>query len=418
MIIYPYEFFVGSDILDFSFKLPDAMVSVFTEDDRDPFIARDNGMEDYDEDYESTHKYEATVEIIRDRLEIMGYTSERWRSELEDFKQTKLEAERELLIESEDEGNKNLAAARAIFVVEQSKPERWVRTLLEIIREHWGGVGHPRSKVLQKMLFDEDKGTIQIPFSDDLNLLRATIDTHADSEIVRFEFGTAVLDLDIPPDASLSLDARRNLLECAQAFEKIVILTEGKSDSKILKSSLQRIFPHLMHMYSFLDHSSFKAQGGTGELERLARGFAGAGVSNRVVVLFDNDTAGVAASMRLRQAGLPQNFRVLTLPDLDIAHLYPTIGPTGPSHAEINGSACGIELYCGRTALTGEDGQLCPIQWTGYDSAMERYQGEPLEKEKIKERFYQVLESCSDPTTDPEFSSMRLILRTIMQIRW
>lgn len=122
--------------------------------------------------------------------------------------------------------------------------------------------------------------------------------------------------------------------------------------------------------------------------------------------------------MRLRQAGLPQNFRVLTLPDLDIAHLYPTIGPTGPSHAEINGSACGIELYCGRTALTGEDGQLCPIQWTGYDSAMERYQGEPLEKEKIKERFYQVLESCSDPTTDPEFSSMRLILRTIMQIRW
>jgi hypothetical protein len=49
---------------------------------------------------------------------------------------------------------------------------------------------------------------------------------------------------------------------------------------------------------------------------------------------------------------------------------------------------------------------------------MKRYQGEPLEKERIKERFCQILESCPDPRTDPELSSMRLIFRSIMQIRW
>jgi hypothetical protein len=171
-------------------------------------------------------------------------------------------------------------------------------------------------------------------------------------------------------------------------------------------------------MYSFLDHSAFKAQGGTGELERLARGFAGAGISNRIVVLFDNDAAGVAAAQRLGKAGLPGNFRILILPELEMARSYPTIGPTGPAVADINGRACGIELYCGRKSLTGEDGELCPVQWTGYDSGMKRYQGEPLEKEKIKERFYEIREHSPDLKTDPELSSIRLILYSIMQIQW
>jgi hypothetical protein len=49
---------------------------------------------------------------------------------------------------------------------------------------------------------------------------------------------------------------------------------------------------------------------------------------------------------------------------------------------------------------------------------MNRYQGEPLEKERTKERFYEVLERFPDPQTDPELSSIRLILRSVMQIQW
>jgi hypothetical protein len=49
---------------------------------------------------------------------------------------------------------------------------------------------------------------------------------------------------------------------------------------------------------------------------------------------------------------------------------------------------------------------------------MKRYQGEPLEKEKIKGRFSEVLERSSDPQTDPELNSIRLVLQSVMRIKW
>jgi hypothetical protein len=414
MIFYPYEVFVGSDILDFSFELPDSLVSVFTEEDRAPSIPK----EGQDDDHLTEYRYEATVEVIRDRLEIMGYTSAQWREELEEFSQLKLAETEELISEAEDEGRPTLKALRTALILKRSTPERWINTLMAMLWNRWGGRPSARSWALEKALSDGDYCPIQIPFVDTLSLLRAAIDLHEDTETVRFEFNNAVWREDVDPATAFTQNAKKSLFGRAQAVEKVVVLTEGKADSRILRSSLERLYPHLKHMYSFLDHSAFKAQGGTGELERLARGFAGAGISNRIVVLFDNDTAGVAAAQRLRKAGLPGNFRILTLPELEMARSYPTIGPTGPAVADINGKACGIELYCGRSALTGEHGELCPVQWTGYDSGMKRYQGEPLEKEKIKERFYQILAHSSDLRTDPELNSIRLILDSVMQIQW
>jgi hypothetical protein len=414
MIFYPYEVFVGSDILDFSFELPKSLVSVFTEEDRVPTISE----EEQDEEHSPEYRYEATVKIIRDRLEIMGYTSARWRDELEDYRQVKLAETEDLIAEAEDEGQLTKRASRTALILERSAPERWINNLLTIIWNRWEGQRRARSWALEKALTDGEYGPIQIPFGDTLCLLRAAIDLHEDTETVRFDFSNAVWNEGVAPARAFTRDARTDLLAGALAIENVVVLTEGKADTRILQSSLARLYPHLKHMYSFLDHSAFKAQGGTGELERLARGFAGAGIFNRTVVLFDNDTAGAAAAQRLSRAGLPDNFRILTLPDLDIARSYPTIGPTGPADTDINGRACGIELYCGSTALTGEDGLLCPIQWTGYDSGMKRYQGEPLEKERIKERFYETLACSSDPQTDPELASIRLILQSVMQLQW
>jgi hypothetical protein len=346
------------------------------------------------------------------------YTSERWRDELDAFIRRSLEAERARVEDLEDDGLVKAAAKRGLLVAERSTPERWLNTLLDIIHVRWGGWPGPKSKVLKRMFVDDDYDSIEFPFSDDLCFLRAAVDRNEDLALVKFEFESAVSELDIDPDTKFSVNARRDALDRARALEKIVVLTEGRSDSRILLSSLERIFPHLKHMYSFLDHSSFRAPGGVGDLERLARGFAGAGVSNRVIAIFDNDTAGVAAAQRLLRAGLPATFRVLVLPDLEFARSYPTLGPTGPIDADINGRACGIELYCGPAALTGDDGQFCPVQWTGYDSALKRYQGEPLEKEKIKERFYEVLANSSDPATDPELASIQLIFNTIMELKW
>jgi hypothetical protein len=76
-----------------------------------------------------------------------------------------------------------------------------------------------------------------------------------------------------------------------------------------------------------------------------------------------------------------------TLPDLKFAKRYPTVGPNGTLKTDIDGRACGIELYLGPAALTGEDGELTPVQWGGYEKKVKRYQGELADKNLVEERF-------------------------------
>ena len=414
-IYYPYEVFVGSDVVSFSFEVPDALVCVFTEADRVSGLPE----EEQGEEYLAPNRYEAPVKIIRDRLEIMGYTSARWKAELEDFRAQCLDDFQKQIDRDRELGVSTVAMGRIARVVELSKPERWVNTLTSMFADQWGWSGNDwKSPALKKAMTDGEYGPIQVPFTNERCLLRAVIDQHDDSDVVQFEFGNATLNDDVDPETPFTLQAASALLGVARAVEKIIVLTEGKTDSRILSRSFERLYPHLDHMFTFLDHAAFKAAGGVSELERLAKGLASAGVSNRTVVLFDNDTAGISGAQRLRQVGLPSNFRIVILPELDTAKSYPTLGPTGPALADINGSACCIELYCGPSALMGENDEPCPIQWTGYDAAMKRYQGEPLDKEKIKERFFQILDRSIDPMNDVELASVNLILQAIMRIEW
>src|SRR6185369_10421603 len=86
-------------------------------------------------------------------------------------------------------------------------------------------------------------------------------------------------------------DARAAAAAEARAVEKILVLTEGSSDTRILRETLDVLFPHVKEFLSFLDYDQFAVAGGAGNLLNLLRGFAGAGVSNRVLALFDNDAA-------------------------------------------------------------------------------------------------------------------------------
>jgi hypothetical protein len=414
-IYWPYEVFVGSDVLAFSFTLPESLVAVFIESDRIPSLPQ----EEQDDDYSPEYRYEATVKTIRDRLEIIGYTSDRWRAELELFRQVQMEEIQEQIVEAEDRGQSASKSKRIAKVIEHSLPERWINTLTAMLSDGWGWCPREgRSFVLAKAMTDGEYGPIQLPFTDERCLFRALVDLHDDTDLVHFDFGDAVWNENADPKACFTVQAVSALLDEARTVEKIIVLTEGKTDTRILERSFARLYPHLTHMYAFLDHDAFSTGGGTDVLDRLARGFAGAGISNRIVVLFDNDTAGFAAAQRLMDTPLPANFKILTLPELEIAKTYPTLGPTGAALANINGSACSIELYCGPTALTGVDGNLSPIQWTSYDRKLKRYQGEPMGKDKIQERFFEVLDRSSDPVNDVELASIKQVLQSIMRIGW
>jgi hypothetical protein len=142
----------------------------------------------------------------------------------------------------------------------------------------------------------------------------------------------------------------------------------------------------------------------------LLRGLAGAGVSNRVVAVFDNDAAGTVQCLRAKALPLPQNFRVIQLPHLVWAERYPTLGPTGLVEADINGLACSIELYLGATALSDEKDGLMPIQWTGFERSLSRYQGELLEKRIVQDRYFELLRIGRADTSD-----MRKVFQNILR---
>jgi hypothetical protein len=203
------------------------------------------------------------------------------------------------------------------------------------------------------------------------------------------------------------IDADDDLVEAATTVHagqylsvgRTIILTEGRSDSSALSASLLLLYPHLADYYSFLDFDAFRVPGGSGSLANLTRAMAAAGVINRIIALFDNDTAGESAMRGLRSLNLPTNICLARLPDLEGLRAYPTLGPTGSTTMDVNGIAASIELYLGRDALTASDGKLVPVQWTGYDAGIGQYQGEIMRKREIQQAFEAKILDCRNDST-------------------
>ncbi|MBA4180794.1 MAG: hypothetical protein C0506_09420 [Anaerolinea sp.] len=165
-----------------------------------------------------------------------------------------------------------------------------------------------------------------------------------------------------------------------------IVLAEGRTDISVLQEALLVRQPHLEGFLRFADFS-FGAEGGAASLVRTVRSLASAGVANRVVAIFDNDTAAADALKTLDGVRLPPNIMVMTYPQIDLATRYPTIGPTGPAHMNVNGMAGSIELYLGEDVLRDPTGDLRAVQWTGYIARMGRYQGELVDKQSLLKRF-------------------------------
>jgi hypothetical protein len=182
--------------------------------------------------------------------------------------------------------------------------------------------------------------------------------------------------------------------DCAELWEvdprvPVVVLTEGKSDARLLRRALDTLLPEYADFIRFLDYDFARGAGGVGEVVRFVKMFAGSGIQNRIVALFDNDTAGHQALGDL--GSLPKNVIPMCLPSMDHFKNYPAIGPDGPGISEVDGRACSLELYLGREALTDTTGRLRPVRWTGFNEKLGRYQGEIVGKADVQTKFEEVL---------------------------
>jgi hypothetical protein len=195
-----------------------------------------------------------------------------------------------------------------------------------------------------------------------------------------------------------------------------IILTEGSSDGAILKAALSLLYPHLVGYYSFLDFDSSRSPGGAAHLVSVVKAFAGAGITNRVIALFDNDTAARDAMRALNSIVIPSNIAIRRYPPLDMLRSYPTLGPSGLSSLDVNGLAASIELYLGEDVLQDGAGTLSPVQWKGFNDALRQYQGEVGSKGRLHDRYNHKVARCRADRLElrsSDWSGLDAILRMI-----
>ena len=101
------------------------------------------------------------------------------------------------------------------------------------------------------------------------------------------------------------------------------------------------------------------------------------------------------------------------IPDIELGQAYPTIGLMGRQDANINGRACGIELYLGKASLTSKDG-LRPVRWTEYDNAGHPSQGKIDGKDAVREAFLVAMRSGRGDV-DSDYPEMVLAWQEILK---
>jgi hypothetical protein len=197
-----------------------------------------------------------------------------------------------------------------------------------------------------------------------------------------------------------------------------VVITEGSTDANFLRAAIRIRYPHLQSFIKFFDFAD-AVEGSASAGIRTLKSFAAAGISNRVVLLLDNDTAARDSLRALKGVTLPSHYSILHYPDTDLARHYPTLGPSGLSDMDVNGLAASIELYLGVDVLTQPDGKLSPVQWTSYIEGMKVYQGRVLHKTDIQKRFrYKERLASTDPeqVMNQDWSGLDAIVASLINV--
>jgi hypothetical protein len=380
---------------------------IFTSDDIQIF-------DDLDEDDETreNHILLATAQIVVDRLDVWGYSHQYM---VDDFKKH--------------------VGQQLEEVQEASHEESYGSDIVELEVSFWMSADLKEyQKAITEMMSDDFKYYEVKTYRDSLkNIIAHTIFQGREMlNCLPFNSGLSALRFIlscVPPDSEVIQDYTQiynggwvsdNDIFHLNPIEKIIILTEGSSDIEILKRSLRLLYPHLAEFYSFFDFEGYNSQGGAGSLVNMIKSFAAAGIQNQIVAIFDNDAAARDAQFSLKNITLPSRIKILNYPHLLLAENYPTIGPTGIHSMNINGLACSIEMYLGEDVLKkDQDELLSPIQWKGYISRINAYQGEVLDKKAILERFYNKLKIAETGNTEgawgPEWDGLKSILKLIFQ---
>jgi len=386
--------------------------------------AYDREAELEDVDAVTIVQYRSTVIHLRDRLDLMGFTSQRARRAFARGIARVREEARDDLVDAPD-GLQDHYQQEA-EVVERLTFEDWLGGFERIFRQRLEATprGYGQSSLLDDypvsyMLNEHSLGEgshFGFPYYDSRTVLRAMCEVlDGDADVV-MDLTDLVLGGWYDTDDDLIEEADYLVSADYQTTQRIIALTEGGSDKRVLEAAFGLLYPHLGGYFAFMDFDELNVPGGAPFLVSFVKAFAAAGVINRVVAIFDNDTAAAVALRALEGLKLPRNVAITQLPVLDELKSYPTLGPTGTALTDINGLAASLELYFGHDVLKRADGSLTPVQWRGFDKTLGRYQGEIIDKPILRERFAEKVQEARahvEAIASMDWAPMRKVLDTI-----
>jgi hypothetical protein len=377
-----------------------AVMTMFRESDKENFrrhFSSRNQVEwghvnPDEDDFEEAVEYKALTKHTKERLNVIGFSLSRVKNEFNEAKS----AEVNKLIEWSKDDNHDLWT-RTIEVLNSNTFEDYLNAFKTIISSrihpiHYLEENPNASELIQYILNDNGEFYWGFPCFDFRCFLRSLLEVVPDDSFVVQDITDLVYAGYYDAKDAVCHLALEELIGDYATSSKIIVLTEGITDTEILKGTLDLLYPHLSGYYTFMDFG-FKPSGGVGPLVNAVKSFAGAGIENRVIALFDNDTAAYSAVASLNGVNIPHNIKITHYPDISLAESYPAVGPNGLSKQNINKLACGIELYLGEDVLRN-DGSLIPVQWKGYDERLGRYQGEILHKLEIQRKFQEKMSNC------------------------
>lgn len=196
---------------------------------------------------------------------------------------------------------------------------------------------------------------------------------------------------------------RAEIVAGPERQQRFLLVTEGSSDSAVLKRALVDRRPEIADFFSFVDMEQGYPFTGTGNMLRFCQGLVSIGIRNRVLVAFDNDAAGCDALNRVLSIELPGNLRAFSLPDMPEFESVMTEGPSGSEKANINGRAASLECYLDVPV------EAMRVRWANYVPSRDTYQGALVNGADHVRRFLRLARVDSDY----DYSRLDAVLATI-----
>ncbi|GAA1818281.1 hypothetical protein HC028_17210 [Planosporangium flavigriseum] len=320
--------------------------------------------------------FSAKARVLRERLQVLGYGEPMMHGVFDVLRQIHVDTWTGVT------GGADEDDLEQVMSYQEYAFEDWVGDVKEHIRLKRTGKG-----ALNDVGYLPSLGPLHLFESMDERLVMAVILLSVEDDAdVWVEASELAESRWLDDDAEHDEDVGTAAINGEHGIVPAIVITEGTFDAFVLSNALALLRPHLKPYIRFLDYDMGN-EGGASAAVRMLKSFAAAGIANRIVALFDNDSAAYEAVIALDQVRLPKNYRVAHYPDLEWARAYPTFGPQGNTVMDVNRLAGSVELYLGTDVLADDNGRLRPVQWKGYMGKVKSYQGELVDKAIVQRAF-------------------------------